>query len=72
MTVLEIRIRNWSVVFVKMNTFWLLIAVPTENVQEIWLTKMDYGRPNAEIGWKMANGQLLFLTLCERINYRRY
>ena len=72
MTVLEIRKRNWSAVFVKMNTFWLLIAVPTENVQEIWLTKMDYGRPNAEIGRKMANGQLLFLALCERINYRRY
>ena len=24
---------------------------------------MDFGRPNAEIGWKMANGQLLFLAL---------
>ena len=55
-----------------MDTFWLLIAVPTENVQEIWPTKMDYGWPNAEISWKMANGRLLFLTLCERINYRRY
>ena len=24
---------------------------------------MDFGLPNAEIGWKMANGQLLFLAL---------
>ena len=24
---------------------------------------MDFGRPNAEIGQKMANGQLLFLAL---------
>jgi len=24
---------------------------------------MDFGQPNVEIGQKMANGQLLFLTL---------
>ena len=24
---------------------------------------MDFGRPNAKIGWKMASGQLLFLAL---------
>jgi len=24
---------------------------------------MDFGWPNVEIGWKMANGQLLFLAL---------
>ena len=24
---------------------------------------MDFGRPNAEIGWKMANGQQLLLAL---------
>ena len=24
---------------------------------------MDFGRPNVEIGWKMANSQLLFLAL---------
>ena len=41
----------------------LLIAVPIENVQEIWPTKMDFGWPNAEIGRKMANGRLLFLAL---------
>ena len=41
----------------------LLIAIPIEKVQEIWPTKMDFGRPNAEIGWKMANGRLLFLAL---------
>ena len=23
-----------------------------------------FGRPNAAIGWKMANGRLLFLVLC--------
>ena len=26
---------------------------------------MDFGPPNAEIGRKMANGQLLFLALLE-------
>ena len=25
--------------------------------------KMDFGRPNVEIAWKMANGRLLFLVL---------
>ena len=39
----------------------LLIAVPIENVQDIWPTKMDWA--NAEIGRKMANGRLLFLAL---------
>jgi len=24
---------------------------------------MDFGQPNVEIGWKMANGQLLILAL---------
>jgi len=24
---------------------------------------MDFGQPNVEVGWKMANGQLLFLAL---------
>ena len=32
-----------------------------ENVCKIWPIKMDFGRPNAEIGWKMANSRLLFL-----------
>ena len=36
---------------------------PIVNVQEIWPTKMDFGWSNAEIGWKMANGRLLFLAL---------
>ena len=54
--VLEIRIRNWSAVFLKMDFFRLLIVVPIGNVQEIWLTKMDFGKPNTEIGRKMANG----------------
>ena len=34
----------------------LMIAV-------LWLTKIYFGRPNAGIGWKMANGRLLFLAL---------
>ena len=55
-TVLEIRIRNWSVVFLKMDIFRLLIAVPIESVQEIWPIKMVFGRLNVEIGQKMANG----------------
>ena len=46
-----------------MDIFGLVIAVPIENVQEIWPTKMDFGRPNAEIGQKMTNGRLLFLAL---------
>ena len=29
---------------------------------------MDFGWPNAEIGQKMANGQLLFLALDSSIN----
>ena len=36
---------------------------PIENVQEIWMTKMEFGQPNAEIDWKMANGRLLSLAL---------
>ena len=41
--------------------FWVTyscIAVPIENVQQILVTKMDFGRPNTEIGQKMANGRL--------------
>ena len=34
----------------------LLLCCPFENVCESWLIKIDFGRPNAEIGWKMANG----------------
>ena len=50
--------------FLKIGYFYrLLIYCSIENVQEIWPTKMDFGQPNAEIGWKMANGQLLFLAL---------
>ena len=40
-----------------------MTAVPL-NLWEIWLTKMDFGRPNAEIGWKMANGQLILTLVC--------
>ena len=55
--VLEIRIRNWSAIFFEDPCILLVIdRCPIENVQEIWLTKMDFVRPNAEIGQKMANG----------------
>ena len=36
---------------------------PIENVWKIWLIKIDFGRPNAEIGRKMTNGLLLLLAL---------
>ena len=50
--------------FLKIGYFYrLLIYCSIENVQEIWPTKMDFGRPNAEIDRKMAKGQLLFLAL---------
>ena len=51
-----------------MDIFWLLIAVPIESAQEIWPAKMDFSRPNAEIGRKMANGRLLFLALALTIS----
>ena len=41
-----------------------LVGCFFENPVKIWPTKMDFGQPIAEIGWKMANGQLLFLALC--------
>ena len=31
---------------------------------------MDFGQPNVEIGWKMANAQLLFLALCSYTKVR--
>jgi len=30
---------------------------------------MDFGQPNVEIGQKMANGQLLFLTLLKNVTH---
>jgi len=38
----------------------LLIAIP---LKMCYLTKMDFGWPNVEIGQKIANGQPLFLAL---------
>ena len=58
--VLEIRIRNWSAIFLKIGYFRLLTAVPIENVQDIWLTKMHFGQPNAEIGQKMPIADCYF------------
>ena len=41
----------------------LLNCSVIENVWESWPIKIDFGWPNAEIGWKMAKGWLLFLAL---------
>ena len=52
--------RNWSAVFVKIGYFiGYYTAVPFENPLEIWPIKIECGRPNAEIGRKMAKGQQL-------------
>ena len=51
--VLEVAISNWSVVFI---SYRLLNCCPIENVWKIWPMKADFGRPNAEIDQKMANG----------------
>ena len=62
-TVLEIRTRNWSAIFEDGMFYRLLItACSIENVQEIWPIKKDFGRPNAEIGQKIANGRLISST----------
>ena len=52
------RNKEWKLVgCVEDRIFYrLLLCCPIENVWEIWLTKMDFGWPNAEISWKMANG----------------
>ena len=68
--VLEIRTRNWSAVFLKRIFYRLLHCYSIDNVWEIWPIKIDFGRPNAEIGWEMANGLLLFLALwCSHVCY---
>ena len=56
MSVLEIRMRNWLVVFEDRIVLWVIDYCSIENVQEIWPTKVDFGWPNAVIGRKMANG----------------
>ena len=52
----------------------LLHCCTIENVWEIWPIKIDFGWPNAEIGRKIASGQLLFLardaTIYRYIEYR--
>ena len=62
-SVLEIRMRNWSAIFKSWTFYRLIHCCPIENIWEIWPIKIDFGRPNAEIGWKMASGRLLFLAL---------
>ena len=42
--------------FLKIGMFYrLLHCCPIENVWKIWPIQIDFGRPNAEIGRKMAN-----------------
>ena len=62
-SVLKIKIRNWPAVYLHGIFNRLLHCFPIENEWEIWLIIIDFGGPNAEISWKMANGQLLFLAL---------
>ena len=61
--------------FLKIGFFRLLIGsdccCPIEVVHEIQPTKMDFGRPNAKIGWKMANSQLISSTALEIIMDKR-
>ena len=45
--------------FFEDRTFcWLFIAIPLK-----MYSKMDFGWSNVKMGWKIANGQLLFLAL---------
>ena len=62
-TVLEIGSEIGQPFFENKTIFIDIDYCSIENVQKIWPTKMDFGRPNAEIGRKMANGRLLFLAL---------
>ena len=59
----EIKIRNWPAFLLKKRYFIGFDCCCIENVQEIWPAKMDFGQPYVEIGWKMADDQLLFLAL---------
>ena len=54
-SVLEIRIKNWLAIFKYVIFYRLLNYCLTEKVWEIWPIKIDFGRPNAEIGKKMAD-----------------
>ena len=51
-SVLKIRIRNWLVVFLEIE-YRLLNAVILKIYRKFGQPKWQ---PNAEIGWKMANG----------------
>ena len=62
--VLEIRIRNWSSIFLKMGYF-TAAAVPLKMYRR-FVDKIDFGRPNAEISHK--NGQWPTLALLTYLN----
>ena len=53
---LPISVKNWLAIFLKLRHFVGIDCRPIENVQQIWLIKMDFGWPNAKISQKMANG----------------
>ena len=53
--VLEIRIKISWPFFEDRNILWVTYCCPTENIQ-VMANQMHFGQPNAEIGWKMANG----------------
>ena len=46
--------------FLKMG--YLIHYQTIVNIWESWLTKIDFGQPNAKIGRKMANGRLISRT----------
>ena len=52
---LEIRMRNWSAVSLKIRCLQVTDCCAIENVQKISLTKVSFGHSNAKIVHKMAN-----------------
>ena len=62
---LEIRIKGGF--FKKVTFYRLLHCCPIENVWEIWLIRIDFGQPNAEIdrNWPMTD---LFLVMACMLN----
>ena len=50
-----------------------MIAVPLEMYSKFGqLNKMDFSQRNVGIGWKMTNGQLLYLALLIHIEVELY
>ena len=56
--------------FLKIGYFIDFDCCPNENVQEVWLTKTEFGWPNVEIDQRMVNHHLLFIALPSQLyNY---